>query len=79
MKSKRANWCSSADLIGWPKLPNTTQSGASQGRLCTVLSPGICNIFQHWVPGAAQNEATVSIKIPGMKPDLDDDGDRDRP
>jgi hypothetical protein len=27
--------------------------------------------IQHRVPGAAQSEATVSIKIPGVKPDLD--------
>jgi hypothetical protein len=27
--------------------------------------------IKHWVPGAAQSEATVSVKIPGMKPDLD--------
>jgi hypothetical protein len=27
--------------------------------------------IQHWVPGATQSEATVSIKVPGMKSDLD--------
>jgi hypothetical protein len=27
--------------------------------------------IQHRVPGAAQSEATITIKIPGVKPDLD--------
>jgi hypothetical protein len=43
----------------------------TKSRANVRLVTGYMQHIQHWVPGAAQSEATISIKIPGMKPDLD--------